>query len=271
MLKKTTIRYILLGISALLIASCSQYEKILKSTDYNLKYTKAFEYYNKKEFGRAINLFEQIVNVFKATSKGDSVMFFMAKSYFGEDDYLMAGHYFKETTDNYSRSKFAVESDYMIGYCYYLTSPRPNLDQESTNLSILAFQKFIYKYPDSKYVPECKRLIAEMHDKLVEKAYLNAKLYFNMGTTNPLYFKSAIITLRNCILEYPDSKYREELMYMILESNYQLAENSVPEKRMERYQSTLDEYYSFVGEYPQSKFIPDAEKIHKSTKSILGL
>jgi outer membrane protein assembly factor BamD len=271
MLKKTIMRYILLGISVLFVVSCSQYDKILKSADYNLKYTKAFEYFNKKEYGRAITLFEQIVNVFRASAKGDSVMFYMAKSYYGDQDYIMAGHYYKETSDNYSRSKFVEESDYMVGYCFYLSSPRPSLDQETTNSSIMSFQKFIYKHPESKYVPECKRLIVEMHDKLVEKAYLNAKLYYNLGLHNPLYFKSAIITLRNCIIEYPESKFREEIMYMILESNYQLAENSVPEKRIERYQATLDEYYSFIGEYPTSKFIGDAEKIHKSTKLILGL
>ena len=271
MLKKRFLNFIILVVSILTIASCSNYEKLLKSTDYNLKYTKALEYYQKKDYARAVSLFEQVVNVFRATTKGDSVMYYYAKCYYGEEDYLMAGHYFKEIAENYARSPFVQESSYMVGYCLYMDSPRPSLDQENTTNSIQEFQKFIYKNPDSKYVPECKRLIEEMHNKLAEKAYLNAKLYYHVGSANPLYYKSAIITLQNCLSEFPDNKYREEITYMILESNYLMAENSIPEKRIERYQSTLDEYYSFAAEFPKSKFSLDAEKIYKSTKQILGL
>jgi outer membrane protein assembly factor BamD len=71
--------------------------------------------------------------------------------------------------------------------------------------------------------------------------------------------------------DYPENKYREELMFLILQSNYLLAENSIPEKRRERYQSTLDEYYSFTAEFPVSKFNKDVDKIYNNTKQVLGL
>lgn len=266
MLKKLTLRYIALVISALIVISCSEYEKVLKSSDFDYKYRKAKEYYYKKDYARAISIFEQIVSYYRASVKGDSVMYLFAKSYYEEEDYLMAGNYFKDLADNYARSPFVEESDYLYGYCYYLMSPRPSLDQENTRQGIVTFQKFIYKHPDSKYVPECKRLIEELNNKLAEKAYLNAKLYFNLG-----YYKAAIIALRNCLSEYPDNKYREELLYMILDASYLLADNSVPEKRKERFQATLDEYYSFISEFPQSKYNKNIEKIYSNTKDILGL
>jgi outer membrane protein assembly factor BamD len=266
MLKIKFLRYITLAISILLILSCSHYERILKSTDYEYKYKKALEFYNKKDYTKAIGIFEQIVVVFRGTTKGDSVMYYYAKSYYGDEDYIMAGNYFSEFSENFARSPFVEESDYLIGYCYYLMSPRPSLDQENTRLSIQAFQKFLYKHPESKYIPECKRLIEELNNKFAEKAYLNSKLYFNLG-----YYKAAIISLRNCLNDYPDNKYREELMFLILRSNYLLAENSIPEKRKERYQSTLDEYYSFAAEFPTSKYNKDIEKIYTNTKQVLGL
>ena len=266
MLKIKYFKYTALIISILTIVSCSKYEKILKSSDYEYKYKKALEYYNKKDYAKAIGIFEQIVVVFRGTTKGDSVMYYYAKSYYGEEDYLMAGNYFSEFSENFSRSPFVEESDFLIGYCFYLESPRPSLDQEYTRTGIQSLQKFVYKHPDSKYVPECKRLIEELNNKLAEKAYLNSKLYYNLG-----YYKAAIISLRNCMNDYPDNKYREELMYLILQSNYLLAENSIPEKRKERFQSTLDEYYSFVAEFPTSKYDKDAEKIYSYTKQVLGL
>lgn len=263
--KLTKIFSILLIFSALLL-SCSEYEKVLKSTDFEFKYRKAMQYYNKKDYARAITVFEQIVNYYRATVKGDSVMYFFAQSYYGDGDYLMATYYFNELSTNYARSQFVEESDFLYGYCYYLMSPRASLDQENSNLAKAAFQKFIFKHPESQYLPECKRLIAEIDEKLATKAYLNAKLYYDLG-----YYKAAIIALRNCINNYPLSKYREDLMFMLLDANYQLAKNSIIEKQKERFQSTLDEYYSFISEYPNSKYAKTVEKIYIHTKLSLGI
>jgi outer membrane protein assembly factor BamD len=258
--------HIFLIFSILLLVSCGEYDRVLKSTDYAYKYRKALQYYNKKQYGKAVAVFEQIINVYRATMKGDSVMYYYAKSYYGDNDFIMAGNYFGELSDNYGRSPFVEESDYMVGYCFYLISPRPSLDQEDTHKSIQAFQKFLYKHPDSKYIPECKRLVSELNAKLAEKAFLNARMYYDLG-----YYKASLVALRNCINEYPESEHREELMYMILKSNFLLAENSVPEKVKERFQATLDEYYSFVSEYSTSKYSKDVEKMYTKTKQILGL
>jgi len=246
--------------------SCSEYEKVLKSSDFEYKYRKALQYYNKKDYARAITVFEQIVNYYRASSKGDSVIYFFAQSYYGDGDYLMAAHYFGQISENYARSPFVEEADYLSGYCYYLMSPRPSLDQENSNLAKVAFQKFIYKHPESQYIPECKRLIQEIDEKLAAKAYLNAKLYYDLG-----YYKAAIVALRNCLNQYPNTKYREDLMFMLLDSNYLLAINSIPEKQKERFQSTLDEYYSFISDFPNSKYDKSVNKIYKRSKEALGL
>lgn len=264
-------KHIFLIFSLLLVIGCNKYNKLLKSSDYQLKYQKALEYYNEQDFIKASTLFDQIVGYYKGTSKSDSVSYFHAMSYFMQNDYTIAAELFKEFTKTYSRSKFVEECDYLYGYCFYQLSPRSSLDQEFTQNSIEAFEYFIYKYPESKYVADCKRLIEEMHEKLVDKAFNGAKLYYRMGSHEPLYYKSSMIALRNCIQKYPENKYREEILFMILESNYQFALRSIPEKQRERYQQTLDEYYSFIGEYPQSKHLDEANKIFEKAKVFLGI
>jgi len=111
---------------------------------------------------------------------------------------------------------------------------------------------------------ECRQLIMEMSDKLVEKSYISAKLYYDLG-----YFKSAIIALRGSLADYPDTKYREDVLFLILKSSFLLADNSVYSKQKERYQATVDEYYSFIGEFPESQFVKEAERIYTSTMKIL--
>jgi outer membrane protein assembly factor BamD len=258
-------RVFLYYIIVLLIAGCSQYEKILKGSDYELKYRTAFAYYNKKDYTRASGLFEQINNVYRGSLKGDSVNFFLADSYYKMNDFMMAGEYFKTFEETYSRSPFVEKASYLKNFCFYKLSPRPELDQQNTKMAIAGFELFIVKYPQSEFIPDCKRLMSEMRDKLMEKSYLNAKLYYNIG-----HYKAAILALRNSLSEYPDTKHREEMKYILLKSCYELADKSVPEKRKERFQDTLDEYFSFIDEFPSSKYKKDAEKIYQSTLKVLG-
>jgi len=251
---------------ALLAVSCSKYEKLLKSPDLSLKYQKAIEYYNKEDYTKAITLFEQIKPYYKGSLKADTVDYYYAWSYFKQQDYVMAGHYFEEFGQLHPRSLFTEETDYMVAYCYYLMSPRPSLDQKNTYDAITAFQVFMNKYPKSKRISDCQKYIQELREKLVSKSYLNAKLYYNLG-----YYKAAIIALRNSLNEFPDTKYREELMYLLLKSNYLLAKNSVESKKKERFQNTVDEYYSFIAEFLKSKYMKEVQKMYDESAQALNL
>ena len=55
--------------------ACSKYQKVLKSNDYELKYVKAKEYYNKNDYFRALPLFEELVNVFKGTDRAENLYY----------------------------------------------------------------------------------------------------------------------------------------------------------------------------------------------------
>lgn len=248
-------------ISALLLlvaASCSDYNKVLQSTDTEYKYKKAVEYYKSKEYAKAIGLFTDLVRIFRGTSKADDIYYYFAKSHFGQRDYLMAGHFFKNLVKEYPRSDYAEEAQYMIGYCFYLDSPKPRLDQTTSQQAIDALQFFINVYPMSSRVEEARRLIDELKDKLVFKSYLSGKLYFDLGQ-----YKAAVISLDNSLKEYPQTKYREELSFMLLEAKYRLGVNSVEEKRIERLNMALDEFFAFADEFPKSKRIKTAKKYYR--------
>lgn len=240
-----------------MFASCSQYEKLRKSTDYPLKYRKAFEYYHKGDYVKAGQLFDELVSMYLSTNKSDTVAYYQAMSYFKQKDYMMASHYFSKHYKEQRQSPFAEECEFLTGYCYYMQSPRPELDQTNTFMAIETFQMFLTRHPDSNRAGESEQYMGEMKDKLVDKSYLTAKLYSNLNQ-----YKASIIALNNSLGDYPETKHREELMYLLLKSNYLLAENSVPAKKRERFQSTVDEYYSFVGEFPKSSYAKDAQQMY---------
>jgi outer membrane protein assembly factor BamD len=99
----------------------------------------------------------------------------------------------------------------------------------------------------------------------VYKSYLSGKLYYDLKN-----YKAAVIALTSSLKDFPDTKYREELMYMLLKAKYLLAINSVEEKKHERLSSTLDEYFTFVDEYPESKYRKEVEKYHTTTAKLLN-
>lgn len=254
-LKKGILLYVLGGI--LLLSSCSGYEKLLKSKDHNLKYNAALEFYNNKKYSKAVRIFEQLLPIYRGTERAAEVNYYQAKCYYRMKDYYMAGYYFNNFAKTFPRDERVEEAEYLVAHSFYLTSPRPLLDQDITNKAMAAYRMFLMKYPNTDKKAEINKNLIELRDKLVEKSYLNAKLYFDLE-----YYKSALTAIKNALNDYPDTKYREEMMYLMLRSSFLLADNSVQDKKLERFQNTVDEYYSFISEFPESKHIKEAEKMH---------
>jgi len=255
---------VLFAAAIVILSGCGEYEKLLKSRDFQKKYDMGVQYYEEGEYARAGTLFDQVANIFRGTTKADTVKYYQAKSYYGQRDYMMAGYYFGELSSTYVSSVYLEESDFMVGYCYYKQSPRAELDQSTTYQAITSMQMFMVKYPTSERVTEAKTIIIELSDKLVEKSFISAKLYYDLG-----YYKSAILALRNSIIEYPDTRFREELMFLILKSTYLLADKSILSKQKERFQATVDEYYSFIGEFPDGSHSREAKRMYEASTKYL--
>ncbi len=256
----------ILLIIAVLASSCGEYEKLLKSTDSELKKAKAKEYFDEGKYVRTSELLNQILPRYRATAEAEELNWLNARCYYNMRDYIMAGSAYKNFAETYPYNEHAEEATFMTAYCDYLLSPRPELDQAYTNSAIEAFTFFQRRYPSSDKVDEAQELIKELEDKLVEKSYINARLYYDLKE-----YQAAVVALDNSLKDYPNTKYREELMFLKLESSYLYALNSVADKQQERFQVALDEYYSFIEEFPDSEFSKEAQRIHDSTAEFLNI
>ncbi len=249
----------------LISTSCSDYNKIIKSTDYEFKYKKAIEYYEDGEYVKSAGLLRELVNIYRGTSRADEIYYHYAQSHYKMKDYLMAGHWFRTLVKEFPKSEFVEESQFMIGFCYYEDSPKPRLDQQVSQKAIDAFQLYINLYPNNERVEEANRLIIELRDKLVYKSFLTGKLYYDFEN-----YKAAVIALTNSLKEFPDTRYRETLMFMLLEAKYFLAIKSIEEKKEQRLSDALDEYFTFVDEFPESKHRKTAQKYYETTAKLLN-
>ncbi|MES2689962.1 MAG: outer membrane protein assembly factor BamD [Bacteroidota bacterium] len=250
--------------SALLLAGCSKYQKVLKNPDPAKKLELAQYYYNKKDYYRASTLFEQLQDNYNGTAMAEKIMYYSAYCNFGLRNYPLAGYQFKTYFENFPTGQWAEESLYMNAYCQFLESQNYYLDQTDTYKATEAIKLFVSVYPDSKYVNECNVLLDKLRNKLSQKAYKNARLYYNIGE-----YKSAIVTLQNVVKDYPEIAQKEELDYLTLRSYYLLADNSIETKKEERYKHTIEFYGYFSSEYPDSKYMNDARTTLAKVQSAL--
>lgn len=263
-LNKISLRLFTVSLLVLFFSSCSQYEKLLKSDDFQLKYDVAMEYYEKEDYVRSATLIEQILPVYRGTQRAAELSFTLASSYYHRGDYIMAAHYFDNFVREYPNSTHVEEATYMRAYSNYLLSPRPSLDQSTTNRAIDQFRLFMTRYPNSDKLDEAQELINEMRAKLLEKSFQSARLYYDMGD-----YRAAIIALKNSLVDFPETRHREEIMFLVLKASFLLADNSVPDRQLERFQSTIDEYYAFIEEFPDSQYTSEAEQFFNTALRVL--
>lgn len=257
MFKSVRIQVSILLILTISLQACkSEYQKVLKGNDLPKKYEMAKKYYNEKDYFRAFQLFDELVNVYRGSEEAEKIYYYYAYCHYGLKDMISARFHFQNFADTYPRSSFAEECRYMAAFCYYLDSPDYTLDQDNTYKAIEAMQLFINMYPKSDSVNASNLIIDRLRDKLEAKSYNNAKLYYNIGD-----YKSAIFAFKNSLLDFPDSKYKEEMMFLTVKSAYLYADMSIDSKKSERFLETIEYYQTFVDSYASSKYLKDAQNI----------
>lgn len=261
--------------SAGVLTSCGEYNKVLKCTDYEYKYEAAKSYFAQGQNTKAATLLEDLITILKGTSSGEESLYMLSMAYYNQGDYVTAAQYLNTYYTTYPRGKYTEQARFNAGRALYLDTPEPRLDQSSTVKAIQELQMFMEYFPRSERKAEAQNMIFELQDKLVEKDFLSAKLYYDLGdyTGNSSYsstgnnYLAAIITAQNILKDYPYTKLREDISMLILRARYDMAKASVDEKKEERMRDTIDEYYAFINEFPESKYLAEAEKMFKDAST----
>ncbi|MCC5935961.1 MAG: outer membrane protein assembly factor BamD [Lunatimonas sp.] len=250
--------HILLSTVALLVVlgSCGEFYKLEKSTNWDELYDAANRYYDKKEFNKAIILYDRVLPVIRGSGKAEMAEFNYAYSHFRTKRYIEAAGYFKTFFDTYNRSPLAEEALFMNAYSLYLDSPDYNLDQRSSRDAVNAIQLFMNRFPESDSYERALGMIDDLQKRFEEKAFQESKMYYRLtdGLFPGEFYRACIINFQNFAKSYPDSKYNEELGFKLVEVSLAFAERSVFGKKEERLKDTLTFGENFLKKYPDSSY-----------------
>lgn len=258
--------------SLLLFASCGEFNNIVKSADYLYRYEAAKQYYADGKYSRAVVLLQDVISVLKGTDKGEESLYLLGMSAYKAGDYEAAANFLKKYYETYNNGLYTQDARFYNAMALYNNTPEPKLDQTETYEAVTAFQNMLEIYPQCVYAKEAQDMIFKLQDKLVEKEYLSAKTYFDLGS----YFgncnfggnnyQACIITAENAMRDFPYSKRREDFAIMLLRAKYLLATHSVELRKRERLDAAVEEYYAFANEFPESKYLPEAKNIFDKAK-----
>lgn len=254
----------------LLLASCGEYNKILKSRDAELKYTYAKKYFDEKKYGRTTTLLSEILTTYTGSSKEQEILFLMAQSYFYDKDYTTATQYYTRYYTKFPKGDYTELARFNAAYGLYLDSPDARLDQTSTVKGIQEFQSFLEFFPQSEKAPEAQDLMFKLQEKLAYKEFLAARLYFNLGLYMGNNYESCIVTSREALKSYPFSEFAEEFQILMVRSRFELAYHSVEEKKANRYRDLLDEHFNYKNMFPTGKYLNESEKYYRQALKALG-
>lgn len=236
------------------LSSCTKFSKIQKSKDVEYKLSKADEYYAKKKYRFAQQLYEELFPVFKGNQKFEEIYYKYAYCFYYLKMYRDAENLFKGYLEVFPNSPRAEEIDYMRAYSYFKQSPKLELEQVNTVKAMSMMQTFISTHPGSPRIKDATAIIDQSRAKLEAKEHRGAQLYYDLGQ-----FRAAAIAFTNMMNNYPESVKGEDYKLMVVKSYYRFAKMSIPDRQMERYEKVITEYEDFSDRYPDSKLLKEAE------------
>lgn len=262
-------------VSAILLTGCAnEFNQVYKTSDYSYKYEYAKECFMKGKYTRAVTLLQDLVTLQKGTDNAQESLYMLAMAQYLGKDYESAAATFKKYYSSYPKGVYAEMAQYYIGQSLYMSTPEPRLDQSQTVAAISAFQDYLDLFPDAKYKETAQNRLFALQDKLVQKEFYSAQLYYDLGqyfgncTNGGNNYEACIITAQNALKDYPYTSMREKFALLIMKSKYELAQQSIEEKKFERFQDAEDECYGFINEYPDSKSKSLAEKYISKCKEV---
>jgi len=239
-----------------LLGSCGEYHKVLNKGKNTEKYQMAVDMYEKKDYKKAIALFEKIMGPYANKPQMERIQYMISDCYFQTENYTMASYYFSKFITNYPESTKVQDAAYFSARSYYLAAPKYSRDQEDTYKALTAYQNFIDKYPQSELIEEANKDYAELNRKLQFKDFEVARQYYHTER-----YKAAIQAFDTFNEDHLGSEFKEESYYYSFKSAYELGMKSILSKKEERISEALLSHRKFQKTFPESEKLKEVDQL----------
>ena len=202
--------------------------------------------YDNKKYIQAITVFQKIVYDYPGESIVDTAQYYLALSYFGNDDYAVAHVEFNRLASYYPSSVYVPSALFMSAVSQYESAPKNyGLDQSQVRESVQRFEDFLIDFPESEVVPDVKAYLAKAKDRLARKDFEAGMTYYRMGAVD-----AAKIYFQKVIDEYTGGDYAARALFY----NGEIA------LKKRNYDEAQKQFTNFATVYPEHKWTGKAKE-----------
>ena len=228
-------------------------------------YEKGRAFFDEGDYVKAIEMLQGTFDFGRTHQWAADAQLYLARSYRGNKEYLLAANEFTRFTQIYRSDPRVPDAEYELAMTYYDRSPAYRLDQTDTERAIVQFQLFMTRYSDHPLVEEAAGRAVELRSKLARKQFNTAELYARRE-----YYGAAAVSYEAVFDRYYDTDFADDALLGALQSYFDYAKLSVPEKKLERLRLAEANYDRLMQIFPDSPLIKDAEAIYMKVQAMLA-
>lgn len=162
----------------------------------------ADELFDSRKYVKAAVEYKDFLATFAGDERSDYAQFGLAESYRHDEEYALAAVEYRILVSDYGYSEYVDDAFFLEGVCAFRQADRAERDQTKTYEALSRINRFIQIFPDSPRLEEARKVRLEIHDRLGNKHFLNAKLYYSMGEE-----EAALIYLDKVISSFPETDW----------------------------------------------------------------
>lgn len=239
---------------------------------------------------------EKTAQITPGQADADKFLFDRGTAAAKERKWLDAREYFRNLVDNYPQSPFRPDAKLALGDTYisdggtenlllaanefrefltfYPTHPRadyaqlqlarsyteqmlaPERDQQPTKEAIREIEIFLQRFPNSKLMPEARKMEREAKDRLSEANYRVGFFYYRIK-----WYTGAVDRFKDVLTTDPQYTHRDALYFHLAESLYlQSKQITEPTESKAKLSEALPYYERLVKEFEKSEYLAAAQK-----------
>ena len=187
---------------SIFLSSCGISNPFDDNIPYKTRFDDGLAFFEEEKYVKSSQQFNIIVERASHTDLGDDALFFLAESYFLNEDYDLALIEFEKLVSRMGFSPYIEKSRWRICETLMLLSPNFYHDQDSSLKAITQIQEFLDDFPNSEYSKDADNLINELRTRLAEKNMETGKLYIKLKA-----YDSAMTSYEVVVNEYYDTKF----------------------------------------------------------------
>jgi outer membrane protein assembly factor BamD len=181
----------------------------------------------------------------------------LGDTYIGEDStesLLLAANEFREFLTFYPTHARADYAQLQLARSFTEQMLAPERDQTATREAIKEIEIFLQRFPNSKLMPEARKMERETRDRLSESTYRVGFFYYRIK-----WYTGAIERFKDLLATDPTYTGRDAVYYYLAESLYLNAhQEKAPAK--EKLAEALPYYERLVKEFEKSEHLALAQK-----------